>query len=50
MRFGMMIEEYLSTRKSLKEVFMLIDFRHKPTEDDLMMYDYLKYYDKGLPL
>jgi GTP-binding protein len=46
MRFGMMIEEYLETRSNLKEVFMLIDFRHKPTEDDLMMYDFLKYYDK----
>jgi GTP-binding protein len=46
MRFGMMIEEYLATRPNLKEVFMLIDFRHKPTEYDLMMYDYLKYYDK----
>ena len=23
---------------------MLIDFRHKPTNDDIMMYNYLKYY------
>jgi GTP-binding protein len=46
MRFGMMIEEYLSTRANLKEVFMLIDFRHKPTEDDLLMYDFLKYHEK----
>ena len=45
-RFGMMIEEYLSTRPNLKEVFMLVDFRHKPSEDDLLMYDYLKYYGK----
>ena len=46
MRFGMMVEEYLATRTNLKEVFMLIDFRHKPTEDDLMMYDFLKYHEK----
>ena len=26
-------------------VFLLIDFRHKPTEDDVLMYNYLKYYD-----
>lgn len=50
MRFGMMIEEYLSTRPNLKEVFMLIDFRHKPSEADLMMYDYLKYYDKKVTI
>ena len=46
MRFGMMVEEYLASRPNLKEVFMLIDFRHKPTEYDLMMYDFLKYHDK----
>ena len=26
-------------------VFLLIDFRHKPTEDDVLMYEYLKYYN-----
>ena len=45
MKFGKMIEEYVANRKELKEVFMLIDFRHKPTEDDLLMYKYLKYYN-----
>ena len=44
-KFGLMIEEYLKTRKNLKQVFMLIDFRHKPTENDLLMYNYLKYYN-----
>ena len=44
-KFGMMIEEYLANRKNLKEVFLLIDFRHKPTQDDLLMYNFLKYYD-----
>ena len=24
---------------------MLIDFRHKPTDDDILMYKYLKYYN-----
>jgi GTP-binding protein len=45
MKFGKMIEDYLQNRRNLKEVFMLIDFRHKPTQDDLLMYDFLKYYN-----
>ena len=45
MKFGKMIEDYVATRKQLKEVFMLIDFRHKPSEDDILMYKYLKYYN-----
>ena len=49
-KFGMMIEEYLSERKELKEVFMLIDFRHKPTEDDLLMYNFLKFHEVKVTL
>lgn len=44
-KFGLIMESYLETRKNLKMVFMLIDFRHKPTEDDILMYNYLKHYD-----
>lgn len=44
-KFGMMIEEYLEKRRELVRVFMLVDFRHKPTEDDLLMYNYLKYFN-----
>ena len=44
-KFGMMIEEYLEKREELKRVFMLIDFRHKPMEDDVLMYKYLKHYN-----
>ena len=43
-KFGLMMEDYLKNRPNLKQVFMLIDFRHKPSNDDLMMYNYLKYY------
>ena len=43
-KFGLMMEDYLTSRTNLKQVFMLIDFRHKPTSDDIMMYNYLKYY------
>ena len=44
-KFGKMIEDYLATRKNLKHIFMLVDFRHKPTKDDLLMYNYLKYFN-----
>mgnify|MGYP002620941398 CR=1 FL=1 len=43
-KFGMMIEEYLINRENLKRVFLLVDFRHKPSEDDLLMFNFLKYY------
>ena len=44
-KFGMMIEEYLEKREFLKRVFMVVDFRIKPTEDDVLMYQFLKYYN-----
>lgn len=44
-KFGLIMENYLESRKNLKMVFLLIDFRHKPTDDDIMMYNYLKHYN-----
>lgn len=44
-KFGLMIEEYLQKREELKRVFLLVDFRHKPSENDLLMYNFLKYYN-----
>lgn len=44
-KFGIMIEEYLKQRQNLKHVFLLVDYRHKPTEDDILMYKFLKYYN-----
>ena len=43
-KFGLMMEDYLTNRDELKQVFMLIDFRHKPSSDDIMMYEFLKHY------
>lgn len=43
-KFGLMMEDYLTSRKNLKQVFMLVDFRHKLSNDDIMMYNFLKYY------
>ena len=44
-KFGLMIEEYIMNRPNLKHVFLLVDYRHKPTDNDLIMYDFLKYYN-----
>ena len=44
-KFGLIMEDYLEQRDNLKMVFMLIDFRHKPTDDDIMMYNYLLHYN-----
>lgn len=43
-KFGLMMEDYLTSRENLKQVFMLIDFRHKLSKDDIMMFNYLKHY------
>lgn len=44
-KFGLMIEEYLKTRDNLKRVFLLVDSRHKIMEDDLLMFNFIKYYN-----
>lgn len=43
-KFGLMMEDYITNRDNLKQVFMLVDFRHKASNDDIMMYNFLKYY------
>ena len=47
-KWGKMIEDYLRSRDILKEVVLLVDIRHKPTGDDKMMYDFLKYYRRSV--
>lgn len=44
-KFGVMIEEYITNRKTLKRVFLIVDYHIKPMEDDIIMYDFLKYYN-----
>lgn len=44
-KFGLMIEEYLENRANLVRTFMLVDLRHKPSDDDVLMYKYLKFYN-----
>ena len=45
--WGRMIETYLTNREQLKAVVLILDLRHPPTADDVMMYDFLKHY--GIP-
>ena len=44
-KWGRMIEEYLTTRENLRAVVSLVDFRHEPSADDVQMYEFLKYYN-----
>ena len=44
-KFGLMIEEYLKSRANLVRVFMLVDSKIKPTDNDVLMYNYLKHFN-----
>lgn len=41
-QWGKMIEDYLHRSRQLRAVFLLIDIRHKPSENDCIMYDWIK--------
>lgn len=43
-KWGEMMENYLEHRDNLLKVVQLVDIRHKPSAQDVQMYDYLKYY------
>lgn len=47
-KWGQLIESYLAEREELQAVVQLIDLRHKPTQDDILMYDFLKHL--GIPV
>jgi GTP-binding protein len=40
--WGTMINTYLTHRPNLIDVILLVDIRHEPTEDDFMMYQWIK--------
>ena len=42
--WGATIERYLLNRGPLKKVVLLVDCRHKPTADDVQMYEWIKHY------
>src|SRR5690606_17181837 len=43
--WGKMIETYLTTSDKLRAVIQIVDIRHKPTEDDKIMYNFCKHYE-----
>ncbi|WP_066292750.1 ribosome biogenesis GTP-binding protein YihA/YsxC [Bacillus sp. FJAT-29937] len=43
--WGKMIETYLTSREQLKAVVQIVDLRHPPSQDDIMMYNFLKHYE-----
>lgn len=42
-KWGKMIENYLTTSKQLRAVFLLIDIRHEPSKNDKDMYEWIVY-------
>lgn len=43
-KWGLMMEEYLNTRDNLRQTFLLVDSRHKPTADDVQMADWIRHH------
>jgi GTP-binding protein len=43
--WGKMIETYLKDREQLRAVVQIVDLRHPPSKDDVMMYNFLKHYE-----
>lgn len=44
-QFGEMMEDYFGNRENLKAVVILLDGRHKPSQDDLAMVEYARYFE-----
>ncbi len=42
-KWGKMINQYLQSSKQLKAVFLLMDIRHEPSENDKLMYEWILY-------
>ena len=41
-KWGLIIDEYLTGRENLKEIVLVVDIRHEPSEQDLTMYNWIK--------
>lgn len=42
LKVGQFIEKYLSIRENIQLIVLILDIRHKPTEDDKLMYNYIR--------
>ena len=49
-QFGEMMEEYFGERKQKKGLLIIVDARHKPSEDDLTMIEYARYHHMKLAI
>lgn len=43
-QWGQLIEEYLEKREQIVQVVLLVDIRHEPGKNDIMMYDWIHHY------
>ena len=43
-KWGVIMERYLQDRPELCAIFLLVDIRHEPTNDDVMMYEWIKHF------
>lgn len=41
-KWGYIIEEYINARKNLIEIILLVDIRHEPTKQDILMYSWIR--------
>lgn len=46
--WGKIIEDYIVNSPNLRRFVLLVDSRHKPTQDDIDMMNYLRYYEKDV--
>lgn len=44
-KFGQMMEDYFAQREQKKGLVILVDARHMPTDDDLTMLEFARYYE-----
>ena len=44
-KWGDMVESYLKDRPQLKRIFLLVDIRHEPGENDKMLYEWFLHYN-----
>lgn len=47
-QFGEMMEEYFGSREQKKGLLIIVDARHKPSEDDITMMEYARYHGMKL--
>lgn len=47
-KWGEMIDTYLNSRQQIYQVFLLVDSRHSPTADDVLMFEWIRGYQENV--